>query len=275
MQIDWFTYGAQIVNFLILIYLLRRFLYGPILNAMATRTENLHEQFAEAERKAAEAEALATDFRQRQATLEAEKSTILSDAMADVDRRRRAMILDAREEVESMQNRWYAAVEQDKARFLHELRVHVSDQLFALSRRVLNDLAHTELERAMVTLFCEKVMKLDASTRHSIARSLSHTSPVVTINTSFCLADDLREQIDKTVQQLFTDEQFPNAIHVRFKQNPALITGIELIVQERRVAWSVDDHLQLLEKQLTDALDDALAERDNHTAIFATAENGS
>ncbi|MCB0085810.1 MAG: hypothetical protein KDE47_32945, partial [Caldilineaceae bacterium] len=129
MQLDWFTYSAQIVNFLILVYLLRRFLYGPIQTAMTTRAAHLRAQFAEAADKAEAAEAVEAKYLQQQRALEAEKQTILADAMADVDRRRRAMILDARTEVESMQNRWYAAVEQDKATFLHEMRIHINDQL--------------------------------------------------------------------------------------------------------------------------------------------------
>jgi F-type H+-transporting ATPase subunit b len=37
MLIDWFTVGAQVLNFLILVWLLKRFLYGPILDAIDAR----------------------------------------------------------------------------------------------------------------------------------------------------------------------------------------------------------------------------------------------
>jgi len=37
MLIDWFTVVAQVINFLILVWLMKRFLYKPILNAIAAR----------------------------------------------------------------------------------------------------------------------------------------------------------------------------------------------------------------------------------------------
>ena len=274
MQIDWFTYGAQIVNFLILVYLLQRFLYGPLLAAMTTRAERLRADFAEAEEKAAEAKSVTAEFRQQQATLEAEKAQILAEAQEEVAQRRRTMLLDAREEVESMQARWYAAVERDRETFLHELRRHVSEQLFDLARSVLQDLAHADLEAAMVATFCEKLGALDATTRHSVARSLRRSEPVITINTALHLDEAMRRRVDAAAQQIFAGENIAGPIHIRFRQNPALITGVELVVQERRLAWSVEDHLGLLEKQLNRSLDIALAARDDHAAFFATATTG-
>ena len=270
MQIDWFTYGAQIVNFLILVYLLRRFLYGPIRQAMTTRRADLQAQFVEAARKAAEAEAVVADFEQRAAALAEQKSAMLAAATAEVDRRRRAMVLAARTEVEAMQQRWYAAVEHDKANFLHELRVRVSAQLFAATRDVLRDLAHAELEAAMVATFCDKLGALDDATRHSMARSLRNGTPVVIINSSFHLDEPLRQQVGGAVQQLLAAAESGREIHLRFRQNTHLIMGIELVVQERRLAWSVADHLANVEKQLSRALDDALAAHDDHAPLLAT-----
>ena len=37
MLIDWFTVGAQALNFIILVWLLKRFLYKPILDAIDAR----------------------------------------------------------------------------------------------------------------------------------------------------------------------------------------------------------------------------------------------
>lgn len=269
MQIDWFTYGAQIVNFLILLYLLRRFLYEPLLGAMASRAEHLRAQFTVVEEKAAKAEALIAEYQQRQSAFEAEKGELLAAVQEEVAQRRRTMIAEAREEVESMQSRWYAAVEQEKEDFLHELRLHVSSQLFDLARNVLEDLAHVELEAAMVTIFCDKLAALDRSTRHSIAKSLNRSTPTVIINSTFPLCEEMRSHIDRQIQQIFAFEEFPREIAVRFRQNPSLISGLELVVQDRRLAWSVDDHLTLLEKRLSRALDDALAARDNHEVLFA------
>ena len=56
MLINWFTVAAQIVNFLILAVLLKRFLYGPIVRAMAAREERIASEMAAAAQKRREAE---------------------------------------------------------------------------------------------------------------------------------------------------------------------------------------------------------------------------
>ena len=52
MHIDWLTVVAQIVNFLVLVYLLKRFLYGPILQAMDDRQAGIAARLQEADAKA-------------------------------------------------------------------------------------------------------------------------------------------------------------------------------------------------------------------------------
>ena len=63
MQIDWLTVAAQIVNFLVLIWLLQRFLYRPITNAMARREARIEERLSDARTRRKEAEEEAEDLR--------------------------------------------------------------------------------------------------------------------------------------------------------------------------------------------------------------------
>jgi len=51
MLIDWFTVVAQVVNFLILVWLLKRFLYRPILNAIDAREKRIATKLADAAAK--------------------------------------------------------------------------------------------------------------------------------------------------------------------------------------------------------------------------------
>ncbi|MDP3428826.1 MAG: F0F1 ATP synthase subunit B, partial [Desulfomicrobium sp.] len=55
MLIDWFTVGAQVVNFLVLVWLMKRFLYKPILGAIDAREERIAKELADGQRMQAEA----------------------------------------------------------------------------------------------------------------------------------------------------------------------------------------------------------------------------
>jgi len=69
MQIDWITVVAQIVNFLVLVWLLQRFLYGPITRAMKNREKRIENRLTEARQERNEAEDEAEAYRQKQRQL--------------------------------------------------------------------------------------------------------------------------------------------------------------------------------------------------------------
>jgi F-type H+-transporting ATPase subunit b len=51
MLIDWFTVAAQALNFFVLVWLMKRFLYKPILNAIAEREKKIASELANADKK--------------------------------------------------------------------------------------------------------------------------------------------------------------------------------------------------------------------------------
>ena len=65
MLIDWFTVIAQVVNFLILVWLLKRFLYRPILNAIDAREKRIAAKIADADAKEAEAQKQREEYQQK------------------------------------------------------------------------------------------------------------------------------------------------------------------------------------------------------------------
>jgi len=65
MLIDWFTVGAQVLNFLILVWLLKHFLYKPILNAIDAREKRIASELADADAKKSEAQKERDDFQNR------------------------------------------------------------------------------------------------------------------------------------------------------------------------------------------------------------------
>ena len=80
MLINWFTVAAQIVNFLILAVLLKRFLYGPIVRAMAAREERIASEMAVAAQKRREAEQEEAAITQKMQEIQAQRQEMLAQA---------------------------------------------------------------------------------------------------------------------------------------------------------------------------------------------------
>src|SRR5208282_2974056 len=90
MLIDWFTVGAQALNFLILVWLMRRFLYKPVLHAIDEREKRIAAELADAAAKKAEAAKERDEFQHKQAEFDQQRAALLKQATdeAAVERHR-------------------------------------------------------------------------------------------------------------------------------------------------------------------------------------------
>ena len=76
MLIDWFTVVAQVVNFLILVWLLKRFLYKPILDAIDAREKRIAAELADADAKKAAAEKQRDEFQRKSAAFDEQRAAL-------------------------------------------------------------------------------------------------------------------------------------------------------------------------------------------------------
>jgi F-type H+-transporting ATPase subunit b len=247
--IDWFTIVAQIVNFLVLIFLLHRFLYGPIVKAMDEREAHLAAQFKEAERREAIAVTEAQQLRAAQAELDDQRRQMLMVAEQEAEARRKELIQQARQEAEELRHHWEIAVEQAKERFLGDLRQGTIRQVYAVAHRALGDLADMDLEKQMVKVFLQRLRAMEEAELREILPNNDERAALV-VYSAFELAPVDRQRIIDTFQKVSG-----KAIAVEFEATPRLLGGLELRSPSRRVAWNLARYLRNLETEMSRRLD--------------------
>jgi F-type H+-transporting ATPase subunit b len=250
--IEWFTVLAQIINFLILVFLLHRFLYNPIMNAMARREKRIADDLETAERKRREAREEIESYRQKRAELDEKRQEILRQAEEDAEEKRRDLLQKARVETDEIRTRWQRAIEQEKESFLANLRRRVGEETYRVIRSALADMANVALEERIVTVFLERLGDLPESDQQALA---AETADSWKINTAFDLPDERRKEIEQVVK----GEMGHNG-RLTFTTQPNLIAGIELVAAGHKVAWSLDSYLNSLEETLSDLLTQARIE---------------
>lgn len=245
MSLNWMTVIAQICNFLILIWLLKRFLYGPILRAMDVRQEHLVELEDTARRKSAEAEGTVEAYTALMADLEKEKHRILNDAKSAAERDRQAFIEQARREVESIKHDWVRSLNQEQSAFLQQARVLIGQGGCQLARRVLQDLAGAELDQAMLAVFMEKLLALSPDQQQQLRAGGELESEPIRIHSSFALNADQQKRITAMLLPLVGTTRT-----LDFVVWESLIAGIELDVGDQHFGWSVEEYLHDFEQML-------------------------
>jgi F-type H+-transporting ATPase subunit b len=250
MQIDWLTVSAQIVNFLVLAWLLHRFLYGPITRAMERREQRIAQRLNDAQRMQEEAEEEARTFRADQKALDDQREQILSKARQDADMERDRLFDEARREVADQKRRWLDDLAQQRDTFVRDIRQHARANFFALARRALGDLADADLQDRMSRIFQEKLATLDEEARGRLAAAGRDTSNAAIVRSGLDLAPETQRRITRTVQ----DEILADAL-VKFERKPDLICGLELKMGGQTVAWNFDRYLETLERQTAEEID--------------------
>jgi F-type H+-transporting ATPase subunit b len=246
--IDPFTVAAQIVNFLILIWVLRRLLYGPITRAMAAREARIREELDNARRLQEEAHAEGERYRQLTAAFDSAQSARLAEARAELDAWRREHTQEVRTEIETMRQRWQQALDQEKEAFLLELRRRAGREIVGVTRRVLQELADSDLEGRIVNRFLAQLQGLSPDDRARLVTAAREDGQHVHIRTASPLSDADRAQVRAGVVEALGAELTP-----RFDTAPDLVSGVELRAGGFKVAWALGDYLDSLEDALGEA----------------------
>jgi F-type H+-transporting ATPase subunit b len=247
--IDWFTVAAQIVNFLVLVALLKHFLYGRIIEAMNMREERIASRLTEAAQTKIEAVEELEAYQQKNADLERQRSELLDQADKEAEARKKVLLAEARDAVTRVQAKWQEAVEQEKALFLRELRARASGQIFAVTRRILQDMANAGLEEQIIEAFIQRLSSLEAAEQQALAQSLSMQKSVV-VTSAFEIPDRTRRRIAGIVEGYAGD-----GLAMDYRLDPEVVLGIELKTPGRKIAWSLDYYLDSLEANLREALE--------------------
>jgi F-type H+-transporting ATPase subunit b len=246
--INWFTVAAQIVNFLILVVLLKRFLYGPIVAAMAAREDKIAAQLAEARQKRQEAEQEEAAMLQKVREIEDQRQAMLAEAEHQAESHKQELFTQARQEVELIRQKWAASLEREKETFLGNLKQRLAHEVCVISRQALKELANQELEQRLVEVFLDHLRQLTPAEQAAIAASVKESGGELLVTTAFELPEAIRQKI--TAQ---TQEQFGPTLALRFTTSGELLAGIELLTSSRKLAWSLGSFLDSLDEDLSSA----------------------
>lgn len=245
MQIDWLTVGAQVVNFLILVFLLKRFLYGPVINAMARREKRVAERLTEAEKREEDAAEKAAEYKRKVEAFENERKARVARAMEEAEHARRERLDAARAEIEAIEKRWRDDLAREQQDFVGSLRSSLAQTAEAMARRALADLAGADLESRIVEGLVERLAALDADSRSELARAAGG----ITVVTSFDLGDEARRRLVQTLETCLGA-----GVRIEWTTSPDLICGIRVIGGGRRIAWSIADYFEPLGSAIRDQL---------------------
>ncbi|MEZ5944772.1 MAG: hypothetical protein R3C18_25580 [Planctomycetaceae bacterium] len=273
MKIDWFTFVAQILNFLLLVWLLKRFLYQPILEAMDAREKQITARVEKAEDAQRVAQEEAAAYREKTGQLDHMREKLLAEAAEEVKAWREQHLRTARDDVQRARDDWYRSIEREQQTFVRELQRRVAAHVHQLAERILRELANAELESQAFEVFMKRLDGITTQERHQISQALSNGERHIDVESGFPLSEAQANRVLHSIKEGLEGE-----FDVKFRIEPDLICGIELQAAGYKVAWSAEEMLESVEEDLSRLLAASLdfeTSRASHSDSDSTTQAGT
>ena len=252
MLIDWFTVGAQALNFIILVVLMKHFLYKPVLDAIDAREKRIADELADADQKKTDAQKDGDDFRRKSADFDKQRADLLSKATAEAQAQRDTLLAAAHKAADDIAAKRQEALVSD-ARSLNKALVQTAQaQVFAMTRQALTDLATVSLESSACEVFISRLRALDGPAKADFAKALAAPTGSVLVRSAFELPTAQRTAVHKAI-----NDTFEMKVELRYETAPELVGGVELSANGQKFAWSISDYLVSLEHGVDELLKDA------------------
>jgi F-type H+-transporting ATPase subunit b len=236
MLIDWFTVGAQALNFLILVWLMKRFLYKPILHAIDERVNGVATELANADEKKAEAQKESDEFKHKNEEFDLQRAALLSKATDEAKAERQRLLDEARQAANDLSAKRQETLRNDTHNLNQAIARRTQQEVFAIARKALTDLATTSLEERLSEVFTRRLREMDSHAKEGLGKALKTASDPALVRSAFELPAEQRAVIQNALNETFSAE-----IRVRFETAPDLISGIELTTNGQKVGWSIAD----------------------------------
>jgi F-type H+-transporting ATPase subunit b len=256
MSIDWFTVIAQIINFLVLVWLLKRFLYHPILAAIDAREQHIAKTLADAADKQSQAQQEQELFAWKNREFEEQRKALMDAAATDVAAKRRRLLEEAKLAADKLRLDRQECLHREQQNLSGELSRKTQKEVFAISRQTLKELADVELEEQIVKVFLAQLQELDNDSRSTLCGAIATSCRPLRVRSTFALQPIQQKQISSAIYKSFATD-----IEIDFTTSPDIISGIELSVNGQKLAWSVSQYIDSLEKHLQQLLQQDPAEK--------------
>ena len=249
MLIDWFTVGAQALNFLILVWLLQHFLYKPILTAIDAREKRIADQLADATAKQADAQKEHAEFDGKTKALDEQRNALLAKATEEAKTEHDRLIGEAKKEAGALRAEQASALESDNARLRKEISRTAATEVFEIARKTLSDLSAVSLEERIAEVFTRRLREMDAPAKATMGEAIKGSSDPALIRSTFDQPADQKAAIQNAINETFAAD-----VHIRFETTPDGICGIELMAGGQKISWTIAHYLDLLDQNVTGLL---------------------
>jgi len=247
LNINLSTLLLQVANFLIMAYILARFLFKPLKEMLDKRASRVTRAVDEGEKATREAKALRLEYEKKRGNVDAEIAALKNEARIVVDETRQQMLQEAHQEIEAMRARASEEIEQQRADALRLHRSKIGELVATLTRRMMEDILNPQLHQAYLDAFLDQLRSMQLDGRISISGEETVSAELITATP---LTQEDKERIGTTLETVVTQP-----IDLVCRVDAGLIAGAMVRLGDTLIDGSLQGQLQQLRSRYEEEIE--------------------
>jgi F-type H+-transporting ATPase subunit b len=247
LELNISTILLQMANFLILAFILYRFLFQPLQNVLKKREDEITRAINEARVTKEEAEETRKRYEEKSNNIDAEIAARKNEARIVIERTRQQMLRDVQTQIQELKNQAEETIEKLREESIQQHKAEIGDMAAQFSKGILTDLMSKEIEEKFEQEFLKKVSELD------LPSFLQGTKPEERNSIKVILANKPSTSFAKSLEDLLRTK-LSKDLNITYEIDPSLVAGGILRFENKLIDGSLLGQINLLKEKYQETL---------------------
>ncbi len=249
MKFHILTYLFEIVNFFVLLWILKKLLYNPVISVLKRRKEMIDQKIREAEEAERRAEEIRKEYEKLASELEETKKRKLAEITREIQEEKERLSEQMKEELDAQRRKFIESLEAERRDVLREIREEVLKTSRLFVSKLLSELIDKNMHEKLLSIALESLRRLSREEVKNLTEELSEHR-VVTVESAFPLSEEEVNRVKNTLAKTFGVE-----VDIRTEVKRDLMAGVRLHVASKMIDASIEGQLQVFENLLRERVE--------------------
>jgi F-type H+-transporting ATPase subunit b len=239
LELNWSTFALEIFNFLVLVWILKRFLYQPVLGVITQRRATIENQLAEARQLHADSDALKERYEHRLADWEQERQKAMDKLRLELEENRLRQLENLKAELAQEAEKIQVARSRQDKQLIREIEQRALQQGAEFATRLLTEAAGPELENRLFDLLLDGLSLMPADQISDLSNKWGDSPEHILVTSAYPLTDEKQHQLE-----VILSEATGLSAPVFYEQDAKLLAGLNITIGAWVLQLNVRDELQ-------------------------------
>lgn len=251
MNINWSTVFFQIINFLIIVWILKKYLFKPVMSSMDSREKTIQDRLLEAKEAKENAEEERKNFEYKIRSLEREKNDIMADAYKKADVEYATLLKTFNAEMAGKRKAFEEQMVMEREFLRNSVRELAGNTIVKTVADALSDLADTDIQEAILSNFINKANQGKIKKSEELKKYYENGEKI-SIRTAFEISSETKKEIVSALSKI-VDKKISK---IDFTIDSEIVCGIEIVCPPLLISYGMNTYIEELKQNLDDGLAD-------------------